>query len=233
MAGSVKAEQAPQPMMTLAIAEPILSDLFSNSADEQALTQLTAKLSLGQDIRGEFTQLRHLSVLKRPLSSQGRFIFSAVQGLVWQQTSPFSSTMILKDNQLIQIDSRGKSKVLETQKQQNPLAQQLPELLQAIMSANVAALEQKFELYLKRTNELWYLGLKPRDALIQNALGTLVLSGDTQLRSLLMLTAADAQDQQGDSVSGDFTEIQFIDTVQGPLTATELAQFQPKSVTQP
>ncbi|MGB6135013.1 MAG: outer membrane lipoprotein carrier protein LolA [Shewanella sp.] len=196
-----------------------INSLYQQPASSSALEALAQQLHLQADTRGQFIQQRHLAVLKKPLQSQGRFIFSPSQGLVWQQHKPFNSLMVLKDQQLIQQNSQGKVQQLSAAASNNPIAQQLPRLLQAIMAGDINALSTDFALFMptEKTGPLWQLGLQAKDPQVHAAMGNITLSGDTHIRTLVMT-------QQQANIS-DYTYIQFTDTEQGPLSDRELALF--------
>jgi hypothetical protein len=198
--------------------------LYTQPASTEALSALAQRLNLQLYTRGQFVQLRHLQVLKKPLLSQGQFIFSPTQGLVWQQQRPFNTLMVLKDQQLIQQNSQGKIQHFSSGANGNPIAQQLPRLLQAIMAGDIAALSADFNLFMPATqlatqpeNRSWQLGLKAKDPQVQSSMGNITLSGDTLIRSLIMTSnQADVR---------DYTQIQFTQTQQGQLSEAELALF--------
>jgi hypothetical protein len=206
--------------------------LYTQPASTEALSALAQQLNLQLDTRGQFVQLRHLQVLKKPLLSQGQFIFSPTQGLVWQQQRPFNTLMVLKDQQLIQQNSQGKIQHFSAEANGNPIAQQLPRLLQAIMAGDIDALSADFNLFMptaqsatqsviqpatKPADKSWQLGLQAKDPQVQSSMGNITLSGDTLIRSLIM-TSNQAKVR-------DYTQIQFTQTQQGPLSETELALF--------
>jgi hypothetical protein len=209
-----------------------IQTLYTQPASTEALSALAQRLNLQLDTRGQFVQLRHLQVLKKPLLSQGQFIFSPTQGLVWQQQRPFNTLMVLKDQQLIQQNSQGKIQHFSAGANGNPIAQQLPRLLQAIMAGDIDALSADFNLFMpaaqsviqpviqpatKPENRSWQLGLQAKDPQVQSSMGNITLSGDTLIRSLIMTS------NQADI--SDYTQIQFTLTQQGPLSETELALF--------
>jgi hypothetical protein len=208
---------------TQALTKEQLADietLYSQPAVAEALGALSQQLNLQLDTRGQFIQLRHLQVLKKPLLSQGQFIFSPAQGLVWQQQRPFNTLMVLKDQQLIQQNSQGKVQQLNAAASGSPIAQQFPRLLQAIMAGDLDALSADFNLFMPATQQAgapWQLGLQAKDPQVRASMGNITLSGDSQLRSLIMTSS------QADS--SDYTQIQFIDALQGPLSASELELF--------
>jgi hypothetical protein len=205
-----------------------IQTLYTQPASTEALSALAQQLNLQLDTRGQFVQLRHLQVLKKPLLSQGQFIFSPTQGLVWQQQRPFNTLIVLKDQQLIQQNSQGKIQHFSAGANGNPIAQQLPRLLQAIMAGDIAALSTDFNLFMPATksadkpetqpeNRSWQLGLQAKDPQVQSSMGNITLSGDTLIRSLIMTSnQADVR---------DYTQIQFTQPQQGPLSEAELALF--------
>jgi hypothetical protein len=206
--------------------------LYTQPASTEALSALAQQLNLQLDTRGQFVQLRYLQVLKKPLLSQGQFIFSPTQGLVWQQQRPFKTLMVLKDQRLIQQNSQGKIQHFSSGANGNPIAQQLPRLLQAIMAGDIAALSADFNLFMPATqlatqpaiqpatkpaDKSWQLGLQAKDPQVQSSMGNITLSGDTLIRSLIMISnQADVR---------DYTQIQFTQTQQGQLSEAELALF--------
>jgi hypothetical protein len=194
------------------------ASLFTQAASDEQLQSLANRLSLGEATRGSFEQQRHLKVLKKPLFSQGQFIFSPQAGLVWQQTRPFTNTMILADNQLIQQNSQGQIQVSTTNN--HALAEKLPQLFHAILTGDIAQLSGEFTLYFAEQDKLWTLGLSPQDPALKSAMGYMIIAGDQHITSLTMLSQLPATDTEQ-----DYTQILFIQVEQGPLSAKELAWF--------
>jgi len=187
--------------------------LFESLADNEQLQALADRLLIGETASGSFTQYRTLKVLKKPLISHGRFIFDYRLGLVWQQTHPFETTLILKGGELIQIDSAGRRQVSQAGSNQGAaaIAQTMPKLLSALLSGNLSELSEHFNLYLRaddtlnepRTDETahWLLGLIPKDPLLIKAIPQMVLEGEKQASSLTLLN------NNGDSSRIEFKQI--------------------------
>lgn len=205
--------------------------LFSQSADTAQLVALSQKLNLGKTVRGQFVQSRQLKVLKKPLISQGQFIFDQTQGLIWQQIKPFESLLILKDKQLIQRDSQGRVQVSKADASASAAAMGdlLPSLVRAMLGGDISGLSENFELHFLITDRLkieglstdgqWQLGLTPKDPLMKKAIANMVLEGSDVLQSLVLLSAAPNVSPQ------DMTRIDFSALSQGKLSETELAQY--------
>ncbi|MGL5026406.1 MAG: outer membrane lipoprotein carrier protein LolA [Shewanella oncorhynchi] len=210
--------------------------LFSQSADTAQLVALSQKLNLGETVRGQFVQSRQLKVLKKPLISQGQFIFDKEQGLIWQQIKPFESLLILKDKQLIQRDSQGRVQVSKADASASAAAMGdlLPSLVRAMLGGDISGLSENFELHFLITDKLnteklspeklspdgqWQLGLTPKDPLMKKAIANMVLEGSDVLQSLVLLSAAPNVSPQ------DMTRIDFSALSQGKLSETELTQY--------
>lgn len=230
------------PLKAETLAEPgVYQTLFSQSADTAQLVALSQKLNLGETVRGQFVQSRQLKVLKKPLISQGQFIFDKEQGLIWQQIKPFESLLILKDKQLIQRDSQGRVQVskADTSASAAAMGDLLPSLVRAMLSGDISGLSENFELHFLITDKLstdkfspekltpenlspgsqWQLGLTPKDPLMKKAIANMVLEGGDTLQSLVLLSAAPSVSPQ------DMTRIDFSALSQGKLSETELAQY--------
>ncbi|WP_394148194.1 outer membrane lipoprotein carrier protein LolA [Shewanella atlantica] len=197
--------------------------LFESIADNERLQTLTERLMIGRTASGDFTQYRTLKVLKHPLISHGRFIFDSRLGLVWQQAQPFETTLILREGELIQIDSAGREQVSRADSAQGAasLAQTMPKLLSALLSGNLSQLSEHFHLYLKagdtdeeprEESEFWQLGLIPKDPLLLKAIPKMVLEGAIQVSALTLL-----------SNNGDRSRIEFEQISKAPLSEEQLA----------
>lgn len=195
--------------------------LFSQQASSAELEQLTQQLSPSPQAKGLFTQYRYLKVLKKPLLSHGNFVFSKQLGIVWQQQSPFSSTLILQAGKLTQIDSQGQIQVTQAQQSASTsqLSQLMPTLLNALLSGDLQTLQQHFKLSIHSAtsnNPQWQLGLTPIDPMVQKAMPRLVLSGETHIQTLILFS--DNQDR---------SRIEFSELVEQPLTEQDKARFSP------
>lgn len=215
---------------TTAVSAGNYQQLFTQTADAAQLVTLSQKLNLGETVRGQFVQSRQLKVLKKPLISQGRFIFDQTQGLIWQQTTPFESLLILKDKQLIQRDSQGRVQISKADASSSAAAmgEVLPNLIRAMLSGDINGLSENFELHfvspvsansVSPDNGQWQLGLTPKDPIMQKAIAHMVLEGSDSLKALVLLSAAPNVTPQ------DMTRIDFGALVQGKLSEAESAQY--------
>ncbi|WP_299493296.1 outer membrane lipoprotein carrier protein LolA [uncultured Shewanella sp.] len=199
-------------------ANPSDASLFTHTATQAQLQTLSTQLHFGTSASGHFTQYRQLKVLKKPLVSQGRFLFDKDKGLIWQQLRPFKSSLILKDKQLIQVNSQGQIQVQEAGN--TPAASALenimPSLLNALLTGDIKQLKQDFAISFLQQQQQWQLGLIPNDPLVANVLPKMIIKGQNQISQLLLL-----------SPNGDTSKIIFNDIENRALTTAELNAFNP------
>lgn len=192
--------------------------LFANPATEQALQQLSTKMALSDSSRGQFEQVRWLRVLKQPLRSSGEFLFQRELGMLWQQQTPFGNLLLLKQGELIQQDSQGKLSVTKADAGPAAVAEMLPRMMQSLLSGDIQALSQGFELYLLNDQAgHWQLGLKAKEQTMATLLPQMVLEGNQDLESLTLLAK-----------NGDISQIFFSELDKSPLNDSERARFFPE-----
>ncbi|WP_345841409.1 outer membrane lipoprotein carrier protein LolA [Shewanella algae] len=192
--------------------------LFARAATEQALQQLSTKMALSDSSRGQFEQVRWLRVLKQPLRSSGEFLFQRELGMLWQQQTPFGNLLLLKQGELIQQDSQGKLSVTKADAGPAAVAEMLPRMMQSLLSGDIQALSQGFELYLLNDQAgHWQLGLKAKEQTMAALLPQMVLEGSQDLESLTLLAK-----------NGDISQIFFSELDKSPLNGSERARFFPE-----
>ncbi|MFB9936800.1 outer membrane lipoprotein carrier protein LolA [Shewanella indica] len=192
--------------------------LFAKAATEQALQQLSTKMALSDSSRGQFEQVRWLRVLKQPLRSSGEFLFQRELGMLWQQQTPFDNLLLLKQGELIQQDSQGKLSVTKADTGPAAMAEMLPRMMQSLLSGDIQALSQGFELYLLNDQAgHWQLGLKAKEQTMAALLPQMVLEGNKDLESLTLLAK-----------NGDISQIFFSELDKSPLNDSEHARFFPE-----
>lgn len=192
--------------------------LFARAATEQALQQLSTKMALSDSSRGQFKQVRWLKVLKQPLRSSGEFLFQRELGMLWQQQTPFGNLLLLKQGELIQQDSQGKLSVTKADAGPAAVAEMLPRMMQSLLSGDIQALSQGFELYLLNDQAgHWQLGLKAKEQTMAALLPQMVLEGSQDLESLTLLAK-----------NGDISQIFFSELDKSPLNDSERARFFPE-----
>ena len=174
-------------------------DVFNqplNAETMAAFTAVSQRLADHPITKGNFEQEKVLNRLGRSLKSEGIFIISAAQGMVWETAKPFSSTLVLGKNYLVQSRPGGQKTVLSAEGNETFL--RLAEALSAVFSGNARGLMDNFKVYFTIDNSVsggaWKLGLSPLDRAISTFAAKITMSGDTVIRSIVI------DEQSGDTI---------------------------------
>ncbi|UTW09532.1 outer membrane lipoprotein carrier protein LolA [Pseudomonas benzenivorans] len=146
------------------------------------LAQLSAQLAAPAVVRGPFIQEKHLRALDRPLTSQGVFVLSASQGLLWQLRSPLQLDYRIDEQGIARRTPAG----WQLQPGQDTAAQQ-SRLFLAVLRGDRSGLERDFELRLVGSAEAWELHLRPRSLLLQQVFSAIHIQGGALVQRIELL----------------------------------------------
>lgn len=74
---------------------------YSKINNSKALEQkIIAANSSASTLQASFTQEKHMSILNKPFVSTGKFYYKNPDRIRWEYTSPFSYTVVLKNNKV-------------------------------------------------------------------------------------------------------------------------------------
>ncbi|MBO9509243.1 outer membrane lipoprotein carrier protein LolA [Thalassospira sp. A3_1] len=134
-----------------------------------------ATIGTEQYLGGSFTMDRHLDGFEKPLTSNGDFVLSPANGLVWRTLAPFPGTTILDDHGITRIDDQGNRDELARGDQ----FRQFVELISAVLAGNWQPLEQRFDIAKDTTEQgAWKVILTPKDgSTIQNQISKITATG--------------------------------------------------------
>ena len=177
-------------------AEAPREDVFNyplGPRTRDAFTLTCARLAEHPFVKGQFEQEKTLSRLNRSLKSSGNFIIAAEQGMVWETLKPFPSTLALGKDYLVQSRPGGQKTVLSAAGNETFI--RMAEVLNAVFSGNSQGLLENFDVYYAGGVSGWKLGLVPLDKAIASFAVTIIMSGDSVIRTMVI------NEQNGDSVS--------------------------------
>lgn len=184
--------------------------LFSFSCSLSALTleQLQQQLMTDQLLRGDFSQSKTLQMFDQPLHSNGTFLLSQQQGLVWKQISPFPVTLVLAKDKLAQQFSDQVPEVIEAK--DNPMVFYFSHLFLSLFKGDMNTLKVQFKLTLVEVKGHWVLLLKPKSAPLNKVFSKIEIKGDKQIEELNLV-----------ELNGDATTITFTNISTQPEQLTE------------
>lgn len=183
------------------------------AAEPDVLARIGAQIEQHTVVRAEFTQIKQMAALKRPLVNSGRLVFSRRHGVLWQIEQPYRMSYVLGEERIIEISADGARR--ERSLREIPGLAQVGRVFRAILGANAVALREIFDVSVQGDPTKWEIELKPRQSQLAQFLSSLKLSGGRFVESIRI-----------EEVGGDETQIRFRNT-QGTdaPSATELHLF--------
>lgn len=149
----------------------LLALWFSLSLPAISQQQLMTRLQQPQTIQGEFTQQRFLSAMNKPITTHGQFILLKNKGLLWQMRMPFVSDLRVTDKGIAQWN--GAQWILNDGVGQ---AQQVS-LFLGLLSGDMSALSEQFDIVLNGTAQDWRLSLIPSGLLMKRIFRRIEIRG--------------------------------------------------------
>jgi Outer membrane lipoprotein carrier protein LolA len=139
---------------------------------DELLDQIQARLTRAAITRGAFEQTKQLKVLRKPLVSNGTFIYDKSRGIAWKTLSPVPSLLLISDTRLW------------TAQGEQPVPAAFGKVFQAMLGADLAQLAAAFEITGAARKTSWQVSLVPRDEMLKKVISRMQLSGDHELRLL-------------------------------------------------
>ncbi|MGD8176201.1 outer membrane lipoprotein carrier protein LolA [Marinimicrobium sp. ARAG 43.8] len=178
-------------------AESVFSHPVAGSEPRQSRLQALADSVRSQgEIRGRFVQYKHLSVLSRPIESEGRFVLDEQGRFRWDIQAPFPVAYRFDGEELTRVQ-KGQSNVVHAA--DDPSLYGFFAFISSLFQQTDGELEEHFERFYKESGEGWTLGLRPRNDRLRRALSQLVVTGQGGEIEQVVLTEP----------GGDYTRLQF------------------------
>ena len=188
---------------------------YSFSLSALTLEQLQQQLTTQKLIRGDFKQSKNLQMFNQPLISDGSFLLSQQQGLIWTQNNPFPVSLVLAKDKLRQQFAGQPAEIVEAS--DNPMVFYFSHLFLSLFKGDLASLDNQFSMTL--TGDLqntWLLHLTPKTSPLNKVFKEIDIKGSAQIQELSLV-----------ELNGDSSVIEFshIDQKNSPLTSQEKNAF--------
>ncbi|WAK02118.1 outer membrane lipoprotein carrier protein LolA [Methylobacter sp. YRD-M1] len=170
---------------------------------DELLDQIHDRLTKASITRGAFEQTKQLKVLRKPLISNGTFIYDKSRGIAWKTLSPVPSLLLISDTRLW------------TEQGEQPVPAAFGKVFQAMLGADLSQLATAFDITGTVRKIAWQVSLVPKDEMMKKVISRMQLSGDHELRMLEIF------ESNGNSSTLHFQNIIHPDR----LTAGEEADF--------
>jgi outer membrane lipoprotein-sorting protein len=178
------------------------------------VAKIQAMLAKPAIMCGRFDQTKQLAGMKKPLASEGRFCVVAGKGVLWRTLKPFPSTLRLTRDEI--VNYQGDRVAMRLDAKTEPTVRVINNVLFSLLAGDLGQLDALFDGDGSVDANSWTVALKPRQAALEKAIGTIRLEGGTYVKSIVMSEA-----------SGDRTTIVFSATQTGEaaMTKEEAALF--------
>jgi hypothetical protein len=178
-------------LLTCCVALPALG------ADVDVLAGVRERLVLTAQTQGEFVQTRRLADIRKPLVSNGRFVVARGLGVIWEDLRPFTRTLRLTRDEILQTD--GERTLMHLTAAREPVVGIVNAILFGVLAGDLDALGGNFDHSgALEPGGRWRLDFTPRDARLGRMIRSLAMRGGRDVESVELTSAA-----------GDVTTIEF------------------------
>ncbi|SDF41608.1 MULTISPECIES: outer membrane lipoprotein carrier protein LolA [unclassified Duganella] len=176
--------------------------------------KIQAMLAKPSVMCGRFDQTKNLAGMKKPLAAEGRFCVVAGKGVLWRTLKPFPSTLRLTRDEI--VNYQGDRVAMRLDAKTEPTVRVINNVLFSLLAGDLGQLDTLFDGDGSVDANSWTVSLKPRQAALEKAIGTIKLEGGNYVKSIVMSES-----------SGDRTTIVFsaIQTGEGAMSKEEAALF--------
>lgn len=157
-----------------------------NESSKAALASLE-NLSRNAVVYGDFKQVKHIQKISRDFESTGKFVIAKGKGIVWDVEKPFKNSLVITDSRMVERSASGAVSSIDAS--QNAVFAEFSKTIQSVFSGNVSLLEQNFTVSFSSRGGQWVMTLVPKEKSIRQVIGSIELSGNGTLSSVVILDA--------------------------------------------
>ncbi|MCP5079062.1 MAG: outer membrane lipoprotein carrier protein LolA [Psychromonas sp.] len=150
------------------------------------MEQLQQRLMTQQILRGDFKQSKVLQMFNQPLLSDGSFLLSHQQGLIWKQQSPFPVLLVLAKEKLSQQFADQAPEVIEAK--DNPMVFYFSHLFLSLFKGDITSLQSQFTMTLSGDEITgWVLHLSPIQPPLNKVFKEIEIKGKETIQTLSLI----------------------------------------------
>ena len=120
---------------------------------------LTDHLREAAVVHADFTQVRTLAALSRPLRASGSLVMARDRGVLWQVQKPIAITYVMGPKGLMTVDAQGRRE--RRTARDLPVVGQMGRIFQSMVQGDWKALESHFTVTGAGTRARWEVALAP------------------------------------------------------------------------
>ena len=198
--------------MSVFATETVFDHPITKNSLSPELTELSRQIGRFQSLRSDFVQTKKISVLKFPLITKGNFLYAADYGVFWKINTPFEAEIVITSAGY--FERKNGEMLAATPAGAKAQIQSYLNAFLLLFSGRFDELQKFFTLSFLQSGNDWDVGLTPRGGLAK-VIQHIQLSGSVTARVNKLSIK---------EVNGDFTKIQFHDTVYSTKALSESEQ---------
>jgi outer membrane lipoprotein-sorting protein len=180
---------------------------------DSLINQVGKLVTASPTVRGQFSQTKTLSGVSKKLHSEGFFIVDKSKGVIWVTEKPIYQTLKVSESG-IRIGNKG-GVLMNLDTRSEPSVKYINELVMAIFSGDMTALEKLFNDAGDVSAKGWTLELTPKN-ISSTFFKKIIIVGGSAISRITFV-----------SKEGDVTEVAFSEVRLAPvLSKDEALQFQ-------
>ena len=164
-----------------------ITSVYAGSLDNNKdFLAVEKQLTKNANISGDFEQTRYISGLDNPLKSTGEFSITT-DGLVWDQTDPFKSTMKASKDRLEQSIMDNPPTVIT--REQQPMVFTFTQVFMSVFQGDTTSVESYFNIEFSGDVNGWKITLSPKSSPLDKAIKTIELEGSKTIEHIKVTDA--------------------------------------------
>ncbi len=184
----------------LICGQAIGQDGFKSLTNTQDLKDgISAMAAKTTSITTAFNQEKHISILTKPLKSEGKMYFKTPNRLKWEYTSPYNYTIIFKE-ETITINDEGKVSNFDLSASKSFM--EINQIIVNSVSGNILQ-EEQFDIQYLHSAQFYLAKMKPKEDQLKSYIAMIEVyidKGDFTVSKIIL-------NEKG----GDYTLIDFFD----------------------
>jgi len=138
----------------------LLAGLALGAREAPSAGSLTAHLKEAAVVHADFSQVRTLAALSRPVKASGSLVLARDLGVIWELRRPVALTYVMGPRGLLVVTPEGRRD--RRSAREAPMVAQLGQVFQSLVQGDLKGLEAWFTVTGRGTPQHWEVTLLPR-----------------------------------------------------------------------
>lgn len=149
--------------------------LFAEPAGGPSLEQVAELLAKEKVVHGMFKMEKSSAASKKVLKSNGFFVISADNGIIWKTLKPVKGIHVMARDFSVSMTPSGKQTKMDAS--ENPVYLQMARLTCALWTNDLATLKELADVDFKSDEKGWQMEIFPKDETVKMALEKIHVAG--------------------------------------------------------